>query len=167
MRLSPTGLKILKIVHLLGAACWLGGAVSILTVNIISANIESPAMLYGLNSASHAIDVWIVVNCGVYVCLLTGLIYGLCTPFGFFKFRWQQIKWLITCFCFLSGWFLLGNWEGEMLALSKTMALAQSDHAYTLIRLKHFYFSLLQIALLITIFIVSVYKPGKRKTPAN
>lgn len=162
MQLSARGMKILKTIHLLGATSWLGGAACMLLLNIYSGKVELSGVLYGMNLASHEIDFWIVVNFGVYVCLLTGLLYGLLTPFGFFKFKWITAKWIITCFCFASGWIFLGSWEQEMLAIAQKMRLTQSDHAYLLLKTKHFYLSVLQIGLLITIYVISVFKPGKR-----
>ena len=100
------------------------------------------------------------------MCLLTGLLYGLFTPFGFFRHKWLTAKWILTCFCFLSGWIFLGSWEQEMLAIAQKMHLTQSDHAYLFLKMKHLYLSILQIGLLIAIYVISVFKPGRKK-PAH
>lgn len=37
-----------------------------------------------------------MVIVGANGCLLTGLVYSIFTNFGFVKFRWVTIKWLLT-----------------------------------------------------------------------
>lgn len=155
-------MKILKIVHLLGACCWIGGAASLLTLNRGAHAVDSPAMLHGMNYASHLIDLWIVVGFGVYVCLITGILYGLFTPWGFFKFKWVICKWIITCFCFASGWIFLGVWETAMLEMANSLTTLD-DPAYAAIRARHFYLSLLQISLLVFMAGISVFKPWKKR----
>lgn len=162
IQLKGNGLKILKIIHLIGACCWIGGAISMLVLNVSSKEAASPAMLYGINFSAHMIDLWVVVALGVYICLISGFLYGLLTPFGFFKYKWVIVKWVVTIFCFLSGWLFLGSWETEMLNYAQEMTdLANPD--YAAIRNKHFGLSLLQISLLIFMVIISVFKPWKNK----
>lgn len=165
-RLNNTGMKILKIIHLVGACCWLGGACSMLVLNIGTHEATSQAMLYGINYSAHQIDFWIVVALGLYVCLLTGLIYGLFTPWGIVRFKWIICKWLITCFCFASGWLFLGSWETEMMEMSKRLGQL-NESVYALIRDKHFYLSLLQIFLITCMLAISVIKPWKKPNTSN
>lgn len=162
MKLNGTGTKILKIFHLVGVCCWLGGAGSMLVLNLGTQEATSPTMLNGINHASHLIDLWIVVVLGLYVCLVTGFLYGLFTPWGFVKFRWVICKWIITCICFASGWIFLGSWESAMLEISKSMGDLQ-DPVYAIIRARHFYLSLIQISLLVFMLAISVIKPWKKR----
>ena len=162
LKLNNTGIKILKIIHLFGACCWLGGACALLTINLGSHKATSASMLYGINYASHLVDLWIVVTFGVYVCLLTGFIYGFFTSWGFFKFKWLTCKWLITCLCFTSGWVFLGSWETAMMEMAKNLTDLNNPQ-YNLIRDRHFYLSLLQISLLAFMVIISVIKPWKKR----
>lgn len=164
-KLKSNGIKILKIIHLIGAGCWLGGAFSMFVLNVASNKASSPAMLYGINFSAHMIDLWVVVIFGVYICLLTGFLYGLLTSFGFFKYTWITVKWITTILCLSSGWIFLGAWENEMLAYAQAMTdLSNAD--YNVVRLKHFFISLLQITLLTFMVIISVIKPWKNKIRA-
>lgn len=166
IQLQRKGLKILKIAHLFCASCWLGGAIAMLALNLKSASATHAGMLYGINYASHIIDLWVVVTAGVYGCILTGTIYGLCTPFKFFKFSWVTAKWIITGLCFLSGWLLLGRWEGEMLAISDALGnTALQNRDYLQIKTWHLLFTILQISLLLTLVAISVFRPGKKGRP--
>lgn len=166
MQLKGNSIKILKIIHLIGACCWIGGAISMLLLNITSKVAVSPAMLYGINFSAHIIDLWVVVALGVYVCLITGFLYGLLTSFGFFKYKWVIVKWVITSLCFLSGLIFLGSWETEMLTHAQVMTDLSSPD-YAAIRDKHFSLSLLQIALLVFMVIISVFKPWKKSNTVN
>lgn len=162
--LKGRGMKILKIVHLLGASCWLGGAGSLILLNLSSAEAGREGMLYGIMFSSHVLDMWVVITLGLGTCVVTGFIYGLLTPWGFFRQRWVAVKWLVTAFCFASGWLFLGRWEGAMLALSEAAGNAALESAaYQHIRALHLGGSLLQAALLIFLFSISVIRPWKKR----
>lgn len=160
--LKSSGMKILKIFHLLGASCWLGGAVSMIFLNIYSAGAMGEGMLRGMNFSSHVIDVWVVVALGLGTCILTGFVYGLLTPWKFFRFRWVTAKWIGTGICFVSGWVFLGQWERILLAMSETMGnSALEDAAYLHIRSLHLSLSCVQLCLLVLMVALSVIKPWK------
>ncbi|MDE6734580.1 MAG: DUF2269 family protein [Desulfovibrio sp.] len=162
--LKSRGMKILKIVHLLGVACWLGGAVCMILLNLSSVGADREGMLYGINFSSHVVDMWVVITLGLGTCVLTGLIYGLLTPWGFFRQRWVAVKWLVTAFCFASGWIFLGRWEAALLAMSEAAGnAALQEAAYRQVRSLHLAGSLVQAALLIFLVAISVIRPWKRR----
>ncbi|MBD5417203.1 MAG: hypothetical protein HDR50_06000 [Desulfovibrio sp.] len=162
--LKSRGMKILKIVHLLGVACWLGGAVSMIMLNLSSVGADREGMLYGINFSSHVLDMWVVITLGLGTCVLTGLIYGLLTPWDFFRLRWVAVKWAVTAFCFASGWLFLGRWEAALLAMSEAAGNgALQEAAYRQVRALHLAGSLVQVALLIFLVAVSVIRPWKRR----
>lgn len=165
IKLTHSGMKILKIAHLLGVSCWLGGAVSMIFLNIYSSEATGAGMLHGMDFSSHVIDIWVVITLGLGVCLLTGFLYGLLTPWKFFRFRWVTAKWLVTSLCLISGWGFLGRWESALLALSGTMGnAALKDAAYQHLKSLHLSLSLLQLALLLCMVVISVIKPWKKRT---
>ncbi|MDE7372268.1 MAG: hypothetical protein K2N07_11135, partial [Desulfovibrio sp.] len=147
--LKSRGMKILKTVHLLGVSCWLGGAVSMIMLNLSGVGADREGMLYGINFSSHVVDMWVVITLGLGTCVLTGLIYGLLTPWGFFRQRWVAVKWLVTGLCFASGWIFLGRWEAALLAMSEAAGnAALQEAAYRQVRALHLAGSLVQAALL-------------------
>lgn len=138
IKLGKNSLKILKCFHLVTAACWLGGAFSLSVLNINNAAAASEGMLYGLNIASHLVDMWVVVTAGAMGCLFTGLLYSLSSGWGFIRHKWVVVKWLLTVTAILSGTFFLGVWERSMLDLSRDLGPeALSDQAYLAIKAKH------------------------------
>lgn len=162
--LKSSGMKFLKIVHLLGASCWLGGAISMMFLNIYRSDAAGAGMLHGMDFSSHVIDMWVVVSLGFGTCLLTGLAYGLLTPWKFFRFRWVTVKWIGTGICLISGWGFLGRWESALLALSEaTGDAALKDAAYQHLKSLHLSLSFLQLALLLFMVAISVIRPWKQK----
>lgn len=89
---NSTVLRILKICHLLGMAMWLGGSISIF---VLLLSVPNEAAVNTLTMA--------VIIPGAYILLLTGLIYGLFTPYGFFKQRWLTWKWVFTLIIIISA----------------------------------------------------------------
>ena len=162
--LKSRGMRLLKIVHLLGVSCWLGGAVSMIMLNLSSGRPSRAGMLYGINFSSHVLDMWVVITFGLGTCVLTGLIYGLLTPWGFFRQRWVAVKWLVTGLCFVSGWIFLGRWEAALLAMNEAAGnAALQSAAYQQIRVLHRAGSLVQAALLIFLVALSVIRPWKKR----
>lgn len=161
--LGKHGMKLLKILHLLAASCWIGGALALAVLNRLNADATSDAMLYGINAAGHAVDMSVVVIGGAMGCLGTGLVYSLFTGWGFSKHRFVVAKWLITLWGIFFGTFYLGVWEGLMVQMSQAHGLsAWGNVVFTATVFKHFAGGLAQLALLLLAVVLSVYKPWGR-----
>jgi hypothetical protein len=166
-QLGRTGIKCLKVLHILCAGCWFGGAVALLFLNSLNDSAIVGPMLYGINLSAHFVDMCVVVACGAYGCLTTGLLYALFTPWGFFRHRWIICKWIITILASLSGTFLLGRWEVIMLEQSQRLGLAAFfDPAFSIARSGQFFGGLAQLALLFFAVVLSVFKPWSKKPDA-
>ena len=168
MRLTATQAKWLKTAHLVTVACWAGGALSLILLHQLRFEGVAPGgELHGIDRAAHLIDINIVVIGGALGCLVTGLLYSVCTGWGFIRHRWIIGKWLITLFGILFGTFALGPWEKGMLALSGKLGhAALTNDAYLRYMHMNFGFGLLQVCLLIGAIWLSVFKPWKRPPPA-
>lgn len=112
-----------------------------------------------------SIDIWtldqLLIWVGVMGCLLTGLIYGIWTKWGFFKQCWLTWKWILTILMILLGTFVMGpagdgnvnpvEWYdtnvSEYLRNMATTALWGS----------------IQLGLLLIVVWLSVFKPAKKK----
>ncbi|MGL4208424.1 MAG: hypothetical protein ACRCTY_03455 [Candidatus Adiutrix sp.] len=164
-KLGKNGLKVLKSFHILTASAWLGGALSLVIINIYNPLATSDGMLYGLNMAGHKVDMWVVVNVGAIGCLSTGLIYGLFSGWGFFRHLWVSLKWLITVGAILTGTFYLGRWEKEMLDQSQLLGLLALDNPEFLrLKFMHLVGGILQLCVLIFAVVLSVFKPWRKST---
>lgn len=72
-KLTANGVKWLKGFHLIAIACWVGGAVSLISLYFLKAGITDGRVLYGINQSLHHVDMSIVVVPGAIGSLLTGL----------------------------------------------------------------------------------------------
>ena len=162
-QLTKNGIKILKILHYVAVACWIGTALVLLLFNIRAEIAVSEGMLLGINAAGRMADLWILIP-GAVGCLVTGLLFALFTPWGFFKHRWLTCKWVLTITCILTGTFFLGVWEKEMLLISRDLGnAALTDGSYLAVRTKHFLLSCVQIIALLAMVAISVFRPWRAK----
>ena len=161
-RLNATGLKTLKIFHLLFICFWIGGATAIPAMKL-GLHPDTAPMLYQFDLARKFVDDWIVIP-GAVGCLATGLVYSLFTGYGFFKVRWVAVKWVVTLFGIIFGTFWLGPWLNALPPLSKQLGLtALNDPAYLRAGGLNFGWGLVQLATVVFALVISVVKPWRGK----
>lgn len=86
--------KFLRFTHIFCASLWGGGAVSMmLIVCFFQPTVAHDLTAYG--DILFYIE-FFVVGPGAGGCLLTGVVYAMYTPWGFFKHKWIIIKWGIN-----------------------------------------------------------------------
>lgn len=102
IKIKGKGLRMLKVLHLLGIICWLGGSVT------------SLAMLTQLSSMTHAdallstlgllemVDLYVIAAAAMFTVGI-GLIYGFFSSWGFGKMRWILVKWLLSLGIIITG----------------------------------------------------------------
>ena len=164
IKLTPNGIKLLKIFHYSAVSCWFGSAVVLMIFNINNTAAVSEGMLLGINTALYLADLWVLIP-GALGCLVTGFVFALFTPWGFFRHRWLTCKWLLTVVCILIGAFVLGAWEEEMFIISRTLGnAALADSSYLAAKTKHMLVCGAQVSALLLMIGISVYRPWSRKT---
>ena len=118
--------------------------------------------LHGIDVSMKFIDDFIIIP-GAFGSLITGLIYALFTNWGFFKYRWITVKWIINVGGILFGTFYLGPWLNSMPLISAKLGLeALSDPAYLYNKTMNSWFGPVQVATLIFAAFISVLKPWKK-----
>ncbi|ABL65219.1 hypothetical protein [Chlorobium phaeobacteroides] len=163
-KLSAKGLKWLKGFHLIAVACWVGGAVSLLSLYFLKDGVSDGNILYGINRSVHHIDMSIVVIPGAIGSLLTGLLYSLLSNWGFFRHNWLTFKWIVTSLAIVFGTLYLGPWETTMMEISGKIGMASlqnPDYLYN--QQMNLIFGTFQVLLLIFTIFVSILKPWKSK----
>ena len=154
----------LKGFHLIAVSCWIGGAISMLSLYFLKQGVTDGGVLYGINRGIHQVDTAIVVIPGAIGSLITGLIYSLFTPWGFFRHNWLTFKWIVTLAAILFGTFFLGPWETAMMTISgKIGSAALTDAAYLYNQQMNVLFGSLQVLLLLITVFISIVKPWKSK----
>ncbi|MUM77954.1 DUF2269 family protein [Pseudodesulfovibrio sp. F-1] len=160
--IGRTAQKWLKGLHLLAVACWVGGGVSLLMLYFLKHGVDDGGVLYGMNRAIHHVDMAVVVIPGAFGCLLTGLAYSLLTGWGFFRHGWLILKWVATLVAILFGTFFLGPWETAMMDISGEMGIAAlDDPAYLANQRLNFAWGTVQVAALVALIWISIFKPWK------
>ena len=161
-QLSAKGMKALKVVHLVCVIVWFGSAISMNLLRLL-VEADDPAGMYWMAEILEAIDMQILVP-GAIGCLFTGLVYGVCSHWGFFKHRWLTVKWILTLFMILFGTFYMGPMVKENVQIGKAILEGNGDAVqYASNVTANAYAGLLQLMLLTIVTIVSVYKPWKKK----
>ena len=163
-KLGRNGLKWLKGFHLLTVSCWIGGGLALFLLYFLKGGVDDGRVLLGINQSIHHVDMLLIVIPGAIGCLLTGLIYGFFTNWGFFKHNWLIFKWIMTVSTILFGTFFLGPWETEMMNISGELGLtALSDSSYLYNQKMNFIWGGLQTLLLMVTVFISIFKPWKGK----
>lgn len=162
-KLSPQGVKILKMFHLFFAILWIGGGLT-LVILFFSVNPANGDELYMKSRIVQIIDDYLIIP-GAMASLLIGIIYGIWTNWGFFKYKWIIVKWIMTVVQILFGTFVLGPWVNENVEIASTLRDAAMDDATLLHNVKMSQiWGTVQVAILVLTFIVvSVQKPWKPK----
>ncbi len=159
---GPKGVKWLKIVHLVLASLWLGGAIA-LTAMQYGMRPAGDGALHGIDESMRFIDDFIIIP-GAVGSLLTGLFYGVKTRWGFFRHRWVTVKWILTVSAVVFGTFWLGPWLNAMGPISARMGLAAlADPAYAWLKDANAVGALIQCASLLFMVGLSVLKPWEAR----
>ena len=109
---------------------------------------------------------YVFVIPGAICAVITGIIYGIKTNWGFFKYKWITVKWIIGILVIIMGTFVLHPIALDI--LSNTEFLPEKNYK---IFLKDWYSEIvtlqimasIQAVALLFLIVVSVYKPWMKK----
>lgn len=161
-KLGSKGMKVLKTVHLITIMMWTVGVITMAIIALL--NTTSGDELYMKFKIIRLVDGCLVIP-GATAAVLTGVVYGVWTGWGFFKYYWVTVKWIIGVLIVIVGTFVLSPWLDQNLETADTLregALTNADflHNSQLILICGCSFSIL----LLILIVISVFKPWKRKT---
>lgn len=149
--------------HVFFAGIWLGAGVCMVLV-LLAGHPDSNDGIHSVNAMLKLIDDFIIIPMAIG-SLLTGLLISWLTNWGFFRFTWVAVKWILTIVSIVFGTFFLGHWLNGMEAISEAeRAMALQNEVYLHYRQMNMMFAPFQISVLIFMIFISVLKPwGKRK----
>ena len=101
-KLSAKVVKVVKTGHLLFVMMGVVGVMAMAVINVI--NPQSGEELYMSLYISRFIDDVLVIP-GAMLTVVTAIIYGTSTNWGFFKHTWITVKWIISLLVILVGTF--------------------------------------------------------------
>ncbi len=161
-KIGAKGQRWLKGFHLAAVSSWVGGAVSLLSLYFLKDGVHDAGVLYGINQSVHHVDMMVVVIPGAFGCLITGLLYGVFTRWGFFRHGWLIYKWAITVLAILFGTFFLGPWETRMMEISGKLGMAALENGeYLYNQRMNLIFGAVQTMVLVVTIFISIFKPWK------
>ena len=135
---------------------------ALLAVMII-ANPQTGDEAYMYSRVIQIIDDYFVVG-GAMGSLFTGLAYSIWTNWGFFKYKWIIVKWIMTILQILFGTFVLGPCVNSNVEIAdKLRDAALTNPEYLQNAQTSLILGAIQTTLLILYIIVSVQKPWKKK----
>lgn len=161
-KLNPQGVKILKMLHIFFAFCWIIGALALCVLVFITFPASGDE-LYMRSRIIQILDDYFIIY-GAFGSLLTGLVYSIWTNWGFFKHPWIIVKWIMTILQVLFGTFVLGPCVNENVVIANQLRDAALTDTVFLENLHTTQIAgTAQTAFLLLYVIISVQKPWKRK----
>lgn len=159
--MTPNQIKTLKVFHILFASFWTSCVLVITALSFLAPKFKTGDEVYAFNVIYHFIDLGLLTPAAV-LTFLTGLVYSLFTPWGFFKHRWIVVKWLITLSLIIIGTFYLGPMVEELLVIAdQQRAQALINASYITGQKIGLYAGILNSALLIFAVFISTFKPWR------
>jgi len=123
--------------------------------------------IYAIAASLKILDDYVIIPAALG-SLITGLLFSCFTNWGFFKYDWITVKWIITIATILFGTFFLGPWNDTAVAISYTERLFSLDNSvYLRCKLMLSIFGVLQAAVLIVTVFISVIKPWGDTRPGR
>lgn len=160
-KLGTKGVKVLKASHLLSVMIWVVGVMAMAVINLIEP--QSGDELYMTLLVSRYIDDFLVIP-GAILTIITAIIYGTSTNWGFFKHRWIIVKWIISMIVVVVGTFYFSPKLDRSLEITNQIRDGAFSNAEMI---SNSQISLIgafaQAGVLIFLVIISVFKPWKKK----
>ncbi len=162
VKLSTKGRLWLKSIHIIFSLVLLGGAACILVLRVVG--WSDSAHLHALDYAIALVEQGVIIPAATGA-LLTGFLESWLTTWGFVRYRWVTIKWIVLIACVVIGTLWLGPWANQMVQLTEEQgANALVNPVYLQVRLMHtILFSAQTLALSVLPFL-SVIKPWMRQS---
>lgn len=160
-KLNTRGVKTLKTCHLIFVMMWAVGVVSMAIISLLEPH--SGDELYMMFHISRIIDDFLVIP-GAILTVITAIIYGAFTNWGFFKHKWITVKWIVSIIVIIVGTFHFSPILDNCLMLAnETRDAALTDSGIKQNMRITTIGAFMQSSALILLVIISVFKPWKSK----
>lgn len=161
--LSPKGVKTLKVFHVILIMMW---TVGVVTMCLLYWKPTSSGLEYLHNQQTAMFIDYALVIPGAVLAVVTGVIYGIFTKWGFFKYRWITVKWIAGILVILIGTFGLHPLAEAIIEQAAPVANDSVCFPADYFGLKPQivgYTAIAQGLMLVFLIVVSVFKPWNKK----
>jgi len=159
--LGRTGRNWLLTFHVFLVSVWIGAALSSNLMLRFNTQMQSDEALLTLHVLVKKLDLLIIPS-GVGV-LLTSLLISTLTGWGFFKFRWHTVTWVLYFVLLASGIAVLGPLTDSLLAIARSEGIAAlGNPVYTRDSTLLFIFGTIQVLGLWFLIWLVEFKPWGR-----
>lgn len=156
--------KWLKILHIMFASCATGGLVCILALTLLKGLSKVQNNTFPIDFSILKIYS-VVVNYSFFGLLGTAFIYEFFTEWGFLKYKWVIVKWILVGCLFAITMLGLGPAVNGMASISDAgFSETVLKTSYIGFSEKTIVFTILELLCIVVLMIISITKPwGKRK----
>lgn len=96
--------------------------------------------------------------------MLTGVVYGVWSKWGFFKHNWITVKWILTVLMVLFGTFAMGPWVNDnVYPIDELFRYTTDDNVFAQNVFLTMICGIIQTICLLLVVVISVFKPWKKK----
>lgn len=158
--------RLLTLAHVAGFALFLGGTLAILVLVLAGDSMEGGAHRAFALATTARIQAF-VLQPGMMLALLSGVLLSATGPWGFVKYRWMMGKLLLTAILVVHTKFSFGPKTHKLLAMVQGAPSGQLPPEYG--DLMGFYLKVLviQALVLLTLTGLGILKPGGRTRHAQ
>lgn len=151
--------------HIGFATLWTGAVLSMFLIAFRNKDSTNADILFALNSVINLLDDFVVIPSAIG-SVITATLLCWQTNFGFFKFYWVIVKWVLSTALIIFGTFWLFPWANEATAISSGEGLRSLQNpVYSFDAIGVLLGTLVQVLFLFVIIPISVLKPwGRRAT---
>lgn len=156
--LSATGMKVLKIFHILFRIMWIGGVMALVSI-MLGGKPEGTGQIYMAAKDHLVIDKFFLIPGGMGI-VFSALVYSIFTKWGFFKHRWVSVKRIITVLLVLIGKVYMGVIIENNMALATNMEMNDESIGTFYSNVSHVAIAgIIQLVGFTIVLILSVVKP--------
>lgn len=161
-KLDAKGMKFLWLIHIILMVAWMGAILCYLLI-LLSVNKAGESAVYGAYASIHAIDLYLIRN-GALGLVLTGILYGVFTNWGFFRYKWVTIKWVTMILQIVLGAVYLGSHlDANIKMIEASTGRILSNPEFIRNQNTLIVGCIVQLTILLFVILISKFKPWSKK----
>lgn len=160
--LGTKGLRFMKISHLLFAIMWIGGVMALVCLQL-GQTPKTREMMYMAAQSHLIVDEYFLIPGGIGI-VVTAILYGALTKWGFFKHKWLTVKWILTVLLVILGAGYMGATIKENMVYAHGILIGNAETSSFFANIRNVAIAgIVQLIAFAYIIIISVVKPWKKQ----